>query len=588
MNAADETPAVVVTRREDGTILLDHPTPLPAALETLPARLRHWSRQTPDAPFMTEDGCTLTYGDAEARRASLSAKFASLEIGTDAPLMIVGGNGIDHAIAMMAATAIGIPVAIVSPAYATPAAAPWGKLEHVIASIAPGLILADDPAGLGAVLQSFGANIRVEALRDAGWLRHVVNADVDVAQAAVGLDTVAKLLLTSGSTGSPKGVINTQRMMVSNMLALDIIWPFLSKRAPVLVDWLPWNHTFGGNCCFDIALWFGGHMVIDKSRPAPGQVEQTIALIREYRPSIYFNVPAGYELLLSRLENDEGFAQIFFGPLDFVFNAGAALPTSTRAKLEAVGLKVTGRLPNIVGGWGSTETAPFSTALTFPTKESANLGLPIPGTTIKMVPSGERLELRVRGPNVTPGYWRNPDLTAQAFDEEGFYCIGDAGRFAEPGNAAAGIIFDGRLAENFKLSTGTFVNVGALRLAAISASERLVSDAVVVGEGRNELGLILFANDAACRALIDELGEEPWEHSPAIHPAVVARLCALFRSHNNRAGGSSMRIARFVIAGRQPDPHRDEITDKGYINQRRVIENNVEMVEALFRDGHKV
>jgi len=307
--------------------------------------------------------------------------------------------------------------------------------------------------------------------------------------------------------------------------------------------------------------------------------------VRAHRPTLYFNVPVGYELLLPILEKDEALARDFFFGLDFIFNAGAALPSSTRARIEALVLRVTGRSANIVGGWGSTETAPFSTVLNFPTDEAANLGLPIPGTTIKMVPDNGRMELRVRGPNVTPGYWKAPELTALAFDEEGYYRIGDAGRFADAEDPSAGIVFDGRVTENFKLSTGTFVNVGALRLKAIAAGERLISDVVVVGEGRSELGLIVFANDAACRDLLGEDLCRSWGGAVAHHPRITQRLAELLRAHNSTGGGSSMRLARFIVADGPPDPHREEITDKGYLNQRRIIANRGDLVERLFREG---
>lgn len=326
-------------------------------------------------------------------------------------------------------------------------------------------------------------------------------------------------------------------------------------------------------------------MVIDKGRPTPTLIERTVAAIRAYRPTLYFNVPIGYELLLPFLEEDDALARGFFMGLDFVFNAGAALPSSTRGRIEALALRVTGRPANIVGGWGSTETAPFATVLNFATGEAANLGLPIPGTTIKMVPDSGRMELRIRGPNVTPGYWKAPELTALAFDEEGYYRIGDAGRFADPEDPSAGIVFDGRVTENFKLSTGTFVNVGALRLKAIAAGERLISDAVVVGEGRSELGLIVFANDTACRDLLGEDACHSWEDAVAHHPRIIQRLAELLRDYNTTAGGSSMRIARFIVADGPPDPHLEEITDKGYLNQRRIIANRVHLIERLFDEG---
>jgi len=579
---------VIVSRRADGAILVDNALSLPPVQGSIVGRLSHWAVATPSAIWLSAGDRRITFAEADEARRHLSARLLALPLSADRPLMILGENGIDHALLAMAATAVGVPVAIVSPALALPAAAPWAKLARVLRQVEPGLIVADHPAMVRAALAVIGRTDRVEPLGDLAWLDAEDAAAHADAEAAVGLDTIAKLLFTSGSTGTPKAVINTQRMMVSNMLALSRIWPFLAERRPVMVDWLPWHHTFGGNCCFNIALWFGGHLHIDTGRPTPALIGRTIAAIRAIGPTVHFNVPLGHELMLPVLEADIGFARDFFGHLDVLFNAGAALPGCIRERLEKAAWDATGRLPALYGGWGSTETAPFSTALTFPTQEAANLGVPIPGTTIKMVPAGERYELRVRGPNVTPGYWRDAAATAAAFDDEGFYCVGDAGKFADPEDPAKGIVFDGRVAENFKLNSGTFVNVGALRLAIISAGGSLISDAVIAGEGRNELGALVFANEAACRAL---LGEEACaalgDAAASSHPDIPVRLAERIRAHNAQCGGSSMSVARFLIAAEPPSAAHDEITDKGYLNQRRVLARRVIEIERLFEHGHQ-
>ncbi|HKR87134.1 MAG TPA: AMP-binding protein [Phenylobacterium sp.] len=583
---------VTATHRDDGTILLQSEGELPETTSTIPQRLSHWARETPDAPFLSETDRLITYAQAEAARRRLSAGLAALRLPPDRPLMILGENGIDHALLMLAATAIGIPVAVVSPAYAAASSAPWDKLGRVVGGLDPACLFADDAPAAEEILAAVGHAVPVRPLRDLAWLEAAAPVDPVVlaaAEAAVAPDTVAKLLFTSGSTGSPKAVVNTQRMMVSNMAALAMVWPFLNEAPPVLVDWLPWNHTFGGNCCFNIALWFGGHLHVDRGRPTATSIGRSVEAIRRYRPTLYFNVPIGYEVLLPILERDADFAADFLGRLKFIFNAGAPMPASLRARLEAVSRAATGRRANVVGGWGATETAPFSTVLCFPTEHAANLGAPIPGTTIKLVPDGGRYELRVRGPNVTPGYWKDPAATAAAFDDEGFYRIGDAGKFADPNQPAAGIVFDGRVAENFKLASGTFVNVGALRLAVISASEKLVSDAVIAGEGRCELGLLLFTSETACRtflgqAVCAELGGAP----AGTHPAVIERLTTLLRAYNATATGSSTRIARFLVLDEPPSAAHDEITDKGYINQRRVLARRGVLVDQLFEAGHVV
>lgn len=582
------SPRISAVYRDDGSILLNNDVALPPITGSIPGRLAHWAEATPNALYLSEGNRTLTYAETEARRRYLSVRLGSLPVSREAPLMILGENSIEHALIMLAATAIGIPVAVVSPAYVAANAAPWQKFAVVFAQIEPACVLADDPVAAETALTALGLSAMVRSIRNLSWLDRLDECDsdaVNAAEASVGLDTVAKLLFTSGSTGLPKAVINTQRMMVSNMQALTLVWPFLGERPPVMVDWLPWNHTFGGNCCFNIALWFGGHLHIDKGRPTPALIGHTVAALRRLQPTLYFNVPVGYELLLPILETDHDFAAQFLGGLNFIFSAAAPMPKSLRTRLEVVAHRAIGRMPDIVGGWGSTETAPFSTALTFPTEHAANLGIPIPGTTIKMVPADGRYELRVRGPNVTPGYWRDSDATETAFDEEGFYRIGDAAKFADPTNPAAGVVFDGRTAENFKLASGTFVNVGALRLAIISASEKLISDVVITGEGRQELGLLIFTNQAACREYLEAQGHTEVDTNIATHPALLDRLVVLLRAYNAETTGSSTRIGRFLIAEEPLSAVDNEITDKRYINQQRVLARRAGLVEQLYSTG---
>jgi len=582
-----QSPQVEAIAREDGTILLRSPLALPPVQGSLCERLAQWARLTPDAAFLSDADRLITYAEAHTLRRRYSERLLDLGLSVDRPLMIIAENGIEHGLVMLAATAISVPVAIVSTAYCAGTAAPWGKLARVVEQVTPGLIVADDVCVAETALAAIGCETAVKSLRDLAWLeqlRPAGTARVDAAEAAVGLDTIAKLLFTSGSTGSPRAVINTQRMLVSNMEAIAMVWPFLAERPPMLVVWLPWNHTFGGNCCFNIALWFGGHLHIDSGRPTPALFGRSVEAIRRYRPTIYFNVPVGYELLLPILERDHALAASFLGGLDFALNAGAALPAALRSRLEALALAATGRPLNIVGGWGSTETAPFSTVVSFATEHAANLGLPIPGTTIKMVPAGDSYELRVHGPNVTPGYWKDPTATVAMFDEEGFYRIGDLGKFAETDDPSGGIVFDGRVAENFKLASGTFVNVGGVRLAVINAGGKLISDVVVAGEGRSELGVILFPNEAACR---DRLGKEALEGSGeaslAAHSALLEQMTRVLRAYNAGVTGTSNRIARFVVAGEPPSAAHDEITEKGYLNQRRVLARRAALVERMYQ-----
>ncbi len=582
-SARSATVDVQAARRDDGSIILTNGLALPPVEGTIPGRLKYWAERTPDALFLSQGERLLTYGIAEASRRSIAAKLLMLGISADHPLMIVADNGIDHALIMLAATSVGLPVAIVSTSYIAPEAKPWTKFSRIVEQLEPAILIAQDAEAVRAALGERGKEADVKPLHDLAWLDAIdatPAAMVDAAEASVGLDTVAKLLFTSGSTGTPKAVPNTQRMMVSNMLALSLVWPFLRARPPVSVDWLPWNHTFGGNCCFNTTLWFGGHSHVDSGRPTPAAIGRSIGAIKTWQPTIYYNVPAGFEALLQHLEHDPEFSATFFNRLDFIFNAGAPLPASLRMRLEAVSLATTGKMPNFVGGWGSTETAPFSSILYFDQPFARNLGVPAPGTTLKLIPTDDRYEIRVKGPNVMTGYWRDHSASAEAFDEEGYYRIGDAARFADPNAPAAGLLFEGRVAENFKLASGTWVNVGALRLAIISACEKLISDAVVAGEGRRDVGLLLFPNESACR---NYLGEDCSETLPSQHPSIRARIEKLIQTYNGAQMGSSTRVARFEILSEPPRLVDGEITDKGYLNQRCILSRRADLVTRLYQ-----
>ncbi len=405
--------------------------------------------------------------------------------------------------------------------------------------------------------------------------------------AAVGPDTVAKILFTSGSTGAPKGVINTQRMLCSNQQAIAQGWPFLEERPPVIVDWLPWSHTFGGNHNFNLVLRNGGTLYIDRGKPAPGAIETTLRNLREVPSTLHFNVPRGYDLLLPHLENDAELREVFFRDLDALFYAAAALPPHLWTRLEEVSAAATGRRVTMLAAWGSTETAPCATQVHFRIERAGNIGLPLPGTEIKLAPAGDRHELRVRGPNVTPGYWRQEDGGGAAFDEEGFLAMGDAGRLEDPENPERGLVFDGRLAENFKLTSGTWVHVGDLRTAVIAAGAPVVQDAVVTGHGRETVGLLIFPNAAACRALCGgrpeagALAEAPLAELVR-HPAVRQALAAGLAAHNAANPASSRRIGRALLLAEPPSIDAGEITDKGYINQRAVLERRAALVERLY------
>jgi feruloyl-CoA synthase len=413
-------------------------------------------------------------------------------------------------------------------------------------------------------------------------LRGVPDAGVKRAYCAVGPDTVAKILFTSGSTGEPKGVINTQRMLCANQQQLAQVWPFLTREPPVICDWMPWNHTFGGNHDFNMVLAHGGTLYIDDGKPAAGLIERTVANLRDVSPNIYLNVPRGFDMLVPHLERDGELRAAFFRNLKLVLYAGAALPQNLWDRLQALSQQERGSGLFLTSGWGSTETAPLATTAHFPSERAGMLGIPVPGCELKLKPSGGKRELRVRGPHVTPGYFKRDDLTQAAFDEEGLYRIGDAGCFVDEAQPAKGILFDGRVAEDFKLMSGTWVHVGALRVKAIAALDPIAQDVVVTGHDREYVGLLVFPGPRA-RAFAD-LPEDAPASVLASHAAIAGHVAAALRTLAESGVGSSTYAARALLLDEPPSIDANEITDKGYINQRAVLARRAHAVECLYAE----
>jgi feruloyl-CoA synthase len=425
--------------------------------------------------------------------------------------MVLSGNSIDFGLLILDAMQVGIPVVPVSPAYSL-MSQDHAKVKHIFELCAPGLIYAAQGGIFGPVLSSLdldGAEVVIGDAPTDGMtttpFSDLLSAEptdaVEATFAEVGPDSICKILFTSGSTGLPKGVLNTQRMLCSNQQALITVWPFMAEDPPVLVDWLPWNHTFGGNNNFNLVMRNGGTLYIDAGKPAPELFDQSIANLRDVSTNIYYNVPAGFNMLLAALEADDELRDKFFAKLKVIMYAAAALPPDLWRRLEVLSEKSRGKRVLLTSAWGSTETAPMATIAHFVLESAGNIGVPGPGISIKMVPTGDKMELRVKGPNVTPGYLKRDDLTEAAFDDEGYYCIGDAGRLIDPGDANKGIAFDGRVAENFKLLTATWVTVGALRVAVLAAASPVLQDAVITGHDREYVGLLAWPNMAACCAI---------------------------------------------------------------------------------------
>ena len=582
-------PDVRWTDREDGSILVWQEGALGAYPDRISDRIHHWAGLDPDRIWMAERDAAgawvkVSYGQMLARVRAIGQRLLDMGLSTDRPLLILSANSIAHALMALGAQYVGIPSAAIAPAYST-SSGEFEKLRSVRDQITPGAVFADDTAPFARALSEVLAGLPVICVTGAGQALDAVLATpvtpaVDAANAATGPDTVAKFLFTSGTTGSPKAVIQTQRMMCANMEQMTDCYAFLRDEAPIILDWAPWNHVAAGNLVFNAAIYNGGTFYIDGGRPTRDLMHQTIANLRDVPTNWYFNVPFGYEMLVEAMRKDPSLAKAFYGPLKLMYYAGAAMARHTWDALEELSVQATGERVQLGTGLGATETAPFSLFNTDPDAEAGCIGVPAKGITLKLVPVEGKWEVRLKGPNVTPGYWRNEKLTREAFDEEGFYCLGDALRFAEPGNPAKGFFFDGRVAENFKLSTGTWVSVGALRAKLTDALGGLARDAVIVGEGEDSLGALLVPFRPAIEALVGQAGLSDAElcAHPALHAAIAERL----KAYNATATGSSLRVPRVMMLVEPLNLDRGEVTDKGSVNQRAVRSHRADLVAALY------
>ncbi len=581
----------------DGTLLLRSPSALEAYPASMGFYLEQWARAAPDRAFLAERDASegwriLTYAQARRRVRRVATAMLRRGLSADRPVMILSDNGIEHALLMLAALHVGIPSVSVSPAYSL-LSRDFAKLRGIVCLVGPGVIYADDPPryrdaleavrGLhSAVLVAGQGRGEGAALGFEGLDVEEDRSAVDAAFAQVGPDTVAKLLFTSGSTGEPKGVINTQRMLVSNQQARGQCWPFLERVSPTLVDWLPWSHTFGGNHNFNLVLRFGGTLYIDAGRPVCGRFAPTVANLKEIAPTVYLNVPRGYEMLVPALEQDPELRQRFFSCLELMFYAAAALPQHLWEALTALAVRTVGAPVPLVSAWGATETAPLVTDCHFQASGTGCIGIPVPGVVLKLLSGGEKLEVRVKGPNVTPGYFKRPDLTARAFDEQGFYRIGDAVRFVDRAHPERGLLFDGRVAEDFKLDSGTWVSVTALRLRAISALAPIAQDVVVAGHDRPGVRLLIFPDLAACASLCADVRADAWSGEILSHPAVRARVAQGLRAMRAEGGGSSRYAMAALLMDEPASIDAGEITDKGYLNQGAVLRRRADLVTRLY------
>ncbi|MBE7417609.1 MAG: feruloyl-CoA synthase [Ideonella sp.] len=580
------------TLREDlggGAFVLRHPEPLQPHARCVGDWLEHWAQTTPDALFLAERDAQgqwrrLTYRDVRERVGRLAQAMLDLGLPAAKPVVVLSDNSVDHALLALATMHLGRALCSVSSAYCR-LTKDHTKISGILDTLDPAAVYASDPAVYGTALhawRSAGGRAPVIVGGDAAALSGALPFEqllaaregpgVAAAFAAVRPEHTAKYLLTSGSTGLPKVVINTHRMLTANQQQIAQVWPFLNRHRLVLLEWLPWSHTFGANHNFNMVLAHGGSLYVDEGRPAPGLIDKTLRNLRDVKPNFHFNVPRGFDMLLPFLEHDEAAARDVFERLEGVFYAGAALPQSTWQRLDAVARRVRERPLWFTSSWGATETAPAVTGVHWPIERAGCIGVPLPGIELKFVPVGGaheagKLEMRVRGPTVFPGYRNAPELTAQAFDADGYYRIGDAGVLIDPARPERGVAFDGRVAEDFKLTSGTWVSVGALRLRAISAFSPLAADVVVAGHDRDEIALLVFAAPAAA-TLTDA------QKTQLLRDGLRALAAA--------GGGSSQTPTRALLLAEPPSVDAGEITDKGYINQRAVLERRAADVQALY------
>jgi feruloyl-CoA synthase len=579
-------PRIARQDRTDGTILLSSREPLGPYPGSLAEWLRAGAAAHPDRVLVAGRGradarTELTYAAARAGADALAQAFLDRGLRPDRPVAVLSGNSVEHALITFAAYTAGVPVVPVSVAYSL-ASTDHARIRAIAELTRPGLVFATDPRAFGpalATVAAAGAEVIAGVAALTELLDTTPTAAVEDAFRGVGPDTVAKILFTSGSTGTPKGVLNTHGMLCANQQQMRQVWPFLAEEPPVLVDWLPWSHTFGGNHNLNMILANGGTLHIDDGKPTPAQFELTVSALAEVAPTAYFNVPMGYAMLVPRLESDRDLAERFFSRLRVVFYAAASLPEALWHRLRALAHDVAGRPVPLTSSWGTTETGPAVTSAHYDPSPSGCIGVPIPGDTLKLVPTGGKLEIRVKGPNITPGYLGLPDATAAAFDEEGYYVTGDAVRFVDPGDPDRGLLFDGRIAEDFKLTSGTWVSVGNLRTALVSAAGGLLTDAVIAGHDREYCGALAWPNVAAIAELTGTPDPADALASPVVRERLESALAAL-----NHGQGSSARIERLLLLREPAGLDAGEITDKGYVNQRVVLDRRRDDVEALFAE----
>jgi feruloyl-CoA synthase len=581
----------------DGVLRMQPVEPLAPLPARLLDRLLHWANARPDTTFIAArqaDGAwrAISYAQMLADVRTIASHLLGFGLSAERPLALFSGNDIEHLQIALGAMYAGIPYCPVSPAYAL-LSQDFAKLRHVCEVLTPGLVFTNDAQpfqrAFDAVLDDSVAVIsvrgRAAGRRHLGFDSLLQPGDLaaaDAAFAATGPDTIAKFLFTSGSTKLPKAVITTQRMLCANQQMLLQTFPAFAEEPPVLVDWLPWNHTFGGSHNLGIVLYNGGSFYLDTGKPTPQGFAETLRNLREISPTAYLTVPKGWEELVKALEQDATLREVFFARIKLFFFAAAGLSQSVWDRLDRIAEQHCGERIRMMAGLGMTEAAPSCTFTTGPLSMAGYVGLPAPGCEVKLVPHAGKLEARFRGPHIMPGYWRSPQQTAEAFDEEGFYCSGDALKLAVPEQPEHGLMFDGRIAEDFKLSSGVFVSVGPLRNRAVLEGSPYVQDIVVTAPDRDCLGLLVFARVPECRQLAG-LPAHASDAEVLANDAVRQWFGGWLERLNRDAQGNASRVEWISLLTEPPSIDAGEITDKGSINQRAVLQRRAAQVEALYR-----
>ena len=581
--------------RADGSILLRSDYDLGPVTDRTGDWLHHWADEAPTRVFLAErsgagwreESYAATLQQVRAIAASLLARG----MGAETPILIMSGNGVDHGLLSLGAQYAGVPTVPVAEQYSLIHGA-HGRLRHAIELVRPKMAYVVDADQYGEALKLDALEgVEIVATRTGGanvtpfaeLLKGDAGVDVDAGFAKVTPDTVAKILMTSGSTSNPKGVLTTQRMMCVNQTQLADSLPFLRARPPRIVDWLPWNHVFGGSHNFNMMLANGGSFYIDDGKPVKGLFDRTVENLSMVTGSLVFNVPMGFAMLLEALEKDAGLRQRFFEDLDMIFYAGASLPQEVWTGFESMAMEIKGEVPLMTSSWGLTETAPATMIQQEPTESSGVVGVPMTGVTLKLIPDDDmRCEMRVKGPNVMPGYFEDPEKTADAFDDEGYFITGDAMVFVDKGDINKGMRFDGRISEDFKLLTGTWVRAAGLRIEMLSTLAPLAADLVVTGQDRDEIGVMIFPNTEAIEAAGYTLEEDG---GALVCPQLLSEIHHRLNERAGRISGSSTRVARAIVLAEPPSLTDAEITAKGNLNFRKVLTRRANLLERLYDDA---